>query len=169
MEVSMTKLITRRTALFTASAAAATLMAAPRIALAANSFDVQMLTKHPENKKLRNVFFPRIQVVEPGDTVNFVATDKTHNSASAKGMLPEGAETWKGKINKDISVTFDKPGFYGYVCTPHTSLGMVGLIIVKGDGMMDNMEAAKAVKQKGKARKAWKEIWEEVDKLDLGA
>jgi pseudoazurin len=84
-------------------------------------------------------------------------------------MLPEGAETWKGKINKDISVTFDKPGFYGYVCTPHTSLGMVGLIIVKGDGMMDNMEAAKTVKQKGKARKAWKEIWEEVDKLDLGA
>lgn len=165
----MTKLITRRTALISLTAASAAIVANPSFVRAANAHDVEMLNKHPENKKLRNVFLPLIQVVEPGDTVNFVATDKGHNSASAKGMLPEGAAEWKGKVSKDISVTFEIPGFYGYVCTPHATIGMVGLVIVKGEGMMDNLEACKAVKQRGKSRKVWEEIWAEVDKMDFSA
>ena len=98
---------------------------------------------------------PRIVAAEPGDTIVFLPTEKGHNSASAKDMTPEGAEAWKGKINEEVSVTLTVPGFYGYECTPHASLGMVGLVVVKGDGMMDNLETAKSARQRGKAKKVW--------------
>ena len=126
-----------------------------------------MLNKHPDDKKRRMLFLPVIQVIEPGDTVKFLATDKGHNSISIEGMIPEGAEPWKGKINEELELTLEKPGVYGYLCQPHATLGMVGLIIVKGEGMGDNLEAAKAVKQRGKSKKVWKEIWAQVEEQGL--
>ncbi|MEM8857308.1 MAG: pseudoazurin [Chloroflexota bacterium] len=141
----------------------AALAASNNYVLAANSHNIEMLNKHPEDKKRRMVFHPLIQVIEPGDTVKFLASNKGHNSISIEGMIPDGATAWKGKINEEIEVTLEKPGVYGYFCQPHATLGMVGLIIVKGEGMTDNLEAAKAVKHKGRARKVWKEIWETVE------
>ncbi|MEM6385485.1 MAG: pseudoazurin [Pseudomonadota bacterium] len=152
----------RRTVLLS-GAAALSVVATTKPSLASTAHEVQMLNKHPEDSKLRQVFYPRIIVVEPGDTVNFVSVDKSHNSVSVDGMLPADVEEWKGGVSKDIEVTFDKPGFYGYQCTPHSTLGMVGLVIVKGEGMMDNLEDAQSVRQRGKAKKAWEEIWEEVE------
>ena len=40
---------------------------------------------------------------------------------------------------------------------------MIGLIVVEGDGMLDNLEEAKSVKHRGKAKKAWKALWETAD------
>ena len=155
---------TRRTVIVS-MASLAVLPALP--AFAANNFEVAMLNKDPDDKKKRNIFKPLIQVVEPGDTVKFVAESKGHNSASIKGMLPEGVEEWNGKIGKDIEVTFETPGVYGYKCTPHLALGMAGLIIVKGEGVEANYEAAKEVKQRGKAKKVFKAIWEQVEAENL--
>lgn len=140
-----------------------------RPSFAAETVEVKMLTKDPDDRKNRNLFSPRIVKVKPGDTVKFVSAEKGHNSASSKGMVPEGTEGWKGKISKDIEVTFDKPGVYGYECTPHASLGMVGLVIVEGEGMTDNLEAAKKVRQRGKSKKVWQEIWAEVEEKGLVA
>ena len=134
-----------------------------RPSFAQSTIDVEMLNKDPDDKKRRMIFKPLIQVVQPGDTVRFVSVDKGHNTQSIKGMLPEGVEEWKSKISKDFEITFEKPGFYGYKCTPHTAMGMVGLIIVQGDGMLDNYDAAKAVKQKGKSKKVFDAIWEQVE------
>jgi pseudoazurin len=142
-------------------AGAALLVARP--SFAQSSVDIEMLNKDPEDKKRRMIFKPLIQVVQPGDTVRFVSVDKGHNSQSIDGMLPEGAEAWKSKISKDHEVTLTVPGFYGYKCTPHTAMGMVGLIIVQGDGMLDNYEAAKSVKHKSRAQKVWDKIWEQVE------
>ena len=44
------------------------------------------------------------------------------------------------KINKQVDVVFDVPGFYGYQCKPHANMGMIGLIVVEGDSMLDNLE-----------------------------
>ena len=145
-----------------------TVLAAPKLLLAdGHSHIVQMLNKDPDDKKKKMVFYPRILQVNSGDTVIFESVDKGHNSASIKGMIPEGAEAWKGKINKDITVTFDKPGYYGYICTPHGTNGMVGLVVVEGEGKLDNLEAAQKVKQRGKSKKAFKEIWEEAEEMGL--
>jgi len=158
--------LTRRRAL-ACTAAALVPVAVPKALFAAASHTVEMLNIHPENPRLRQVFVPRVLVAEPGDTVTFLATDRGHNSASVEGMTPEGGATWDGRINEEIAVTLDRPGFYGYVCTPHASVGMVGLIVVQGEGMLDNLEAVQAVRQRGRAQRAWEEIWAEVAELGL--
>ncbi|GIS46662.1 MAG: hypothetical protein Ct9H90mP18_09940 [Gammaproteobacteria bacterium] len=33
-------------------------------------------------------------------------------------------------LNEELVVKFDKEGVYGYKCTPHYILGMVGLVVV---------------------------------------
>ncbi|GAA0780537.1 pseudoazurin [Roseibium denhamense] len=162
----MPLIIDRRTILASMAAIAATGVAGPAFAEGA-THTVQMLNKDPDDRKKRNVFLPLIQVAEPGDTVVFTSVDKGHNSEIIKGMIPDGAEAWKGRISKDLSVTLTQPGVYGYRCTPHAALGMVGLIIVKGDGMMDNVEEAKAVKHRGKAKAVFEEIWAQVDSGNL--
>ena len=98
------------------------------------------------HSQMKMVFSPYILEVELGDTVKFVPTDKGHNSESVKGMVPDGGEKWKGKINKEVNLTFNVPGFYGYQCKPHSNMGMIGLIIVKGEGKLDNLEAAKGIR-----------------------
>lgn len=161
----MLTFLDRRTVL--AGMAAMSTLTFARPSIAQTTHDVQMLNKHPEDKRKLMVYYPRILVVEPGDTVRFLSVDKGHNAQSVKGMIPDGTEPWKGKISQEISVTFEKPGIYGYECLPHKAVGMVGLIIVKGEGMNDNLEAAKAVRQRGRAKKAWEEIWAEVDEQAL--
>ena len=78
------------------------------------------------------IFEPAVLQVAVGDTVNFVATDMAHNSASV--FTPPGATPWKGAMSRDISVTLDTPGVYIYECTPHKMMAMVGVIQVT-DGM----------------------------------
>ena len=78
------------------------------------------------------IFEPAVLQVSVGDTVNFVATDMAHNSASV--FTPPGATTWNGAMSQDISVTLDTPGIYIYEWTPHAMMAMVGVIQVK-DGM----------------------------------
>ena len=76
------------------------------------------------------IFEPAILKINKGDTVNFVATDAAHNSASLPGMIPVGAGTWTSELSQDISVTFDVEGLYAYQCTPHAVMAMVGVIQV---------------------------------------
>ena len=89
------------------------------------------------------VFEPAVLEINVGDTVTFEATDAAHNSASIPGMLPNGASEWFGELSRDITVSFDVPGVYGYQCTPHSMMAMVGVIKVGGDS--SNIESVKAV------------------------
>ena len=124
--------------------------------------EVKMYNKDPNDKKKRMVFVPRVLKINAGDTVKFISASKGHNSASIKGMLPKGAKKWKSKIGKDFDLTLTKAGVYGYKCTPHYGMGMVGVIVVKGDGWDANLEAAKGAKKAGKSKKVFKEIWSEL-------
>ena len=155
----MTMVIGRRTLL----AGTAALVVAPPVLAQSTVHDVEMLNTHPEDRRLRMVFHPRTIVVEPGDTVRFLPTDRGHNSASIDGMLPEGVESWQGRLNQQVDVTLTDPGFYGYKCTPHLPLGMVGLIVVRGDGMHGNLEAARSVRHRGRSATIWDEIWAEAE------
>ncbi len=114
------------------------LVAAPT--LAAN-FEVQMLNKGVAGAM---VFEPGFVKVQPGDTVTFIATDKSHNVETIKDMTPEGVEAFKSATGEDYVVTFDVPGVYGLKCTPHFAMGMVALIVVGDD--TSNLEAIRAIK-----------------------
>lgn len=155
----------RRTTLKLIAAAGATLLI-PARALAATTHKVLMMSKDPDDGTHKNYFSPAILQIQPGDTISFVPNNKGHNCVSDKNMLPDGAEGWKGKISAQIDVTFDVEGTYGYFCQPHRSLGMVGLVLV-GDPS-GNYEAARSAKQRGKAKKAFQELFEQADALIKG-
>ena len=110
------------------------------LAITAETYTVKMLNQGTEGIM---VFEPSILDVDVGDTVIFEATDAAHNSESMEGMIPNGAVSWSGPLSKDISVTFDIPGVYGYQCTPHSMMAMVGIIRVGKN--IDNLETLKAV------------------------
>ena len=88
------------------------------------------------------VFKPAVLKINPGDTVTWKATNPGHNTASINEMSPDSSLQWDGKINEELKITFTKEGVYGYKCTPHYILGMVGIVSV-GDNTA-NLSAATA-------------------------
>lgn len=101
------------------------------------------------------VFEPEFIRAAPGDTIRFVATDKSHNAETIAGMLPEGAEPFKGAINEEFVYTLEMEGVYGVKCAPHYGMGMVALIVV---GEPQNLEEAEAVKHPGRASTVFAEL-----------
>ena len=114
--------------------------------------EIQMLNK---GEKGAMVFQPNFVQAAPGDTITFVPTDKGHDAESIKGMIPDGAEPFKGKISEKITVTLNAEGVYGVKCTPHYGMGMVALIVV---GKPVNLEQAKNVKNPGKAKTVFADL-----------
>lgn len=123
----------------------------------AAEYEVQMLNKGADGPM---AFEPSYLKITPGDTVHFRATDKGHNVLSIEGMAPDGAAPFQGKMNEDVTVTFDKPGVYGFECKPHYGMGMVGMIVV-GDPL--NLADAQAVPQKGKAKKRFEHLFQTME------
>lgn len=122
--------------------------------------EIQMLNGDPENPRERMVFRPDLVMAKPGDVIKFIPTDPSHQSSSIDGMIPEGAEAWKGKTNEAIEVTLTEPGVYGYKCVPHYAGGMVGLVIVEGEGMTENVASAKKLRQVGLAKRRFDNLWD---------
>ena len=91
------------------------------------------------------VFEPAVLKINVGDTVTFKSIDAAHNSASIPGMIPAGAIPWNSELSKDLTVSFDVAGIYGYQCTPHSMMAMVGVIEVGND--QSNLSQVKSVAQ----------------------
>lgn len=117
---------------------------------------VEMWNKDPEDKSRKMVFSQEIVTIEAGQSVTWLATDKGHNVQLIDG--PDGVELeGKSKISKDVTITFDEPGVYVYVCTPHATMGMIGIVVV-GELTQEAVDAIKDAKLKGKSRKKLKEL-----------
>lgn len=101
--------------------------------VAAETFEVKMLNKGEGGTM---IFEPASLRIAAGDTVKFLPAEKGHNAESVKGMIPEGAEAFAGKINEEIEVTLTEPGLYGIKCKPHWGMGMV-MVIAVGDDAVD--------------------------------
>lgn len=125
------------------------------LAGAANAAEHEILMLN-KGERGAMVYEPAFVQAAPGDTVRFVPTDKGHNAETIKGMIPDGAEPFKSKFNQEITVTLDREGVYGVKCAPHYAMGMVALIQV---GKPVNVEAAKAVRQSGKAKTVFAELF----------
>jgi len=92
----------------------------------AETHTVTMKTKG-ENGMM--VFEPAVLKVELGDTVRFEPTDPGHNSETISGLIPAGAEGWKGAMGQAVEVTITQEGVYVYKCAPHLPMAMVGMIV----------------------------------------
>jgi len=136
------------------AAGAALLAASPVLA---ETHTVEMLNQGPDGG--RYVYSPEFLQVEPGDTIKFVNGDPGHNAATIEGAVPAGGETFTGKINEEIEVTLTEEGLYGYKCTPHYTLGMVGLILVGDEAR--NLDALAEHRFPGRAGRRMESLIEE--------
>ena len=104
--------------------------------------EVKMLNQGPTGVM---VFEPAVLKINIGDTVTFKSVDAAHNSASIPGMIPAGASPWNGQLSQDLTVSFEVAGIYGYQCTPHSMMAMVGVIKVGND--QSNINEVKSAAQ----------------------
>jgi pseudoazurin len=123
---------------------------------AAADYEVKMLNK---GEKGAMVFEPDFVAAAQGDTITFIPTDKSHNAETIPGMLPDGAEKFGSKPSEKHSLTLTSEGVYGIKCLPHYGMGMVFLAVV---GRPVNLDAAKAVKHPGFAKKRFEAIFAEI-------
>ena len=116
----------------------------------AEDLTIEMLNKRDDGAKM--VYSEDIARIEVGDTITWVPTSKGHNVEFIAG--PDGWKApRKSKLNKEVEMTFDTPGVYVYQCSPHKTMGMIGIVVV-GDGDNDVSKA----KVKGKSKKKLKAL-----------
>ena len=103
-------------------------LSAPKVELSEGSEHIIKMLNSGSGGSM--VFEPAVIKVSKGDTIHFKATDMSHNSVSMDGMIPEGASSWAGQLNQDITVKLDSEGVYVYQCDPHAMMAMIGVIQV---------------------------------------
>ena len=131
---------------------AAMLMSTP--ALAAD-MTIEMLNKDADGNKM--VYSEEIARVDVGDTITWVPTTKGHN---VEMIASPNDMKLKSKNGKEVQVTFDTPGIYYYLCTPHKGMGMIGLVVVGGD--TSNKDQIAKAKARGKSKKKLKQLLSEL-------
>lgn len=156
-------MLTRRNFVFSVAAMAdvGSAFACPAPDPVGNAHSVLMLNAACADPDTPNVFEPAILRIDTGDSVTFVPTDAGHNSASKRGMIPDGAVPWNGAIDENLTVEFSVPGIYGHICVPHYEWGMVGLIVVGND--LSNLKSAKKIRHPGSARKVFRKLLKELE------
>ena len=112
---------------------------------------IEMLNKRGKDKMLYGQDVARVEV---GQTVTWTPKSKGHNVQFVS--VPEGVEKVKSKLSKEFSYTFEQEGVYLYVCTPHASMGMIGMVIVGESDV--NLDEALDYKFRGKSKKKFKKI-----------
>lgn len=129
--------------------------------------EILMYTVDPDDSSRQHVFKPRLVTAKVGDTIRFVPTEPSHQSSSISAMLPDGVRGWEGDINEEFSYVLPAPGIYGHQCVPHYAAGMVGVIIVEGEGKTDNLDFAKMSGHPGLGVPQFVEIFAEAEELGL--
>jgi plastocyanin len=83
-------------------------------------------------------FQPREQQIAVGDTVTWSFITAGHTATSVRGQ----AERWdSGSVaaGGNYPHTFTRPGKYQYICTPHESFDMKGVVTVGTDAVVDSL------------------------------
>ena len=112
---------------------------------------IEMLNKRGKEKMLYGQDVAKIDV---GQTITWTPDSKGHNLQFVS--VPEGVEKVKSKLSKEFSYTFEQEGVYLYVCTPHASMGMIGVVVVGESDV--NLDEVLNYKFRGKSKKKFKKI-----------
>jgi len=121
----------------------------------AADMEIEMLNKDAEGNRM--VFSEELARVDVGDTITWVPTSKGHN---VEIVSSPNKMKFKSKNNKKVKITFETPGIYYYICTPHKGMGMIGLVVVGGD-VSNKAQIAKA-KAVGKSKKKLKKLLDQL-------
>jgi len=98
--------------------------------LLAEDISIDMLNKRDDGQRM--VYSEDLVRISLGDTINWNPKDPGHNVEFVAG--PDGFELpAKSFINRKVAIKFELPGIYLYVCSPHSIMGMIGLVVVGDD------------------------------------
>ena len=98
--------------------------------ISADVIFIDMLNKRDDGQRM--VYSQDLIKISVGDTINWVPKDPGHNIEFVAG--PDGFDLpAKSFINREVSMKFEIPGIYLYVCSPHSIMGMIGLVVVGDD------------------------------------
>ena len=124
----------------------------------AEDLTLDMLNKREDGQKM--VFSQDVARIEVGDTITWLPKSKGHNVEFRAG--PDGAELpKKSKQNKEVVMTFETAGTYFYWCTPHKSMGMIGLVVVSKD--ISNIDKIAISKVFGMSKKKLAKLVKEIN------
>ena len=112
---------------------------------------IEMLNKDADGNKM--VFSEEVVKVDVGDTVTWLPSSKGHN---VEMISSPNKMKFKSKNGKEAKITFDTPGIYYYLCTPHKGMGMIGLVVVGNN--MSNIDDIKKARAYGKSKKKLKKL-----------
>lgn len=112
---------------------------------------IEMLNKDADGNKM--VFSEEVVKVDVGDTVTWLPSSKGHN---VEMISSPNKMKFKSKNGKEAKITFETPGIYYYLCTPHKGMGMIGLVVVGNN--ISNIEDIKKAKAYGKSKKKLKKL-----------
>ena len=112
---------------------------------------IEMLNKDADGNKM--VFSEEVVKVDVGDTVTWLPSSKGHN---VEMISSPNKMKFKSKNGKEAKITFETPGIYYYLCTPHKGMGMIGLVVVGNN--ISNIDDVKKAKAYGKSKKKLKKL-----------
>jgi pseudoazurin len=112
---------------------------------------IEMLNKDADGQKM--VYSQEVVKIEVGDTVTWLPSSKGHN---VEMISSPNKMKFKSKNGKEARITFEIPGIYYYLCTPHKGMGMIGLVVVGND--LSNIDDVKKAKAYGKSKKKLKKL-----------
>ena len=114
---------------------------------------IDMLNKRDDGERM--VYSQDIAKIAVSDNIRWVAKDGGHNVEFVAG--PDGFNIPpKSIINREVTMQFDIPGIYLYVCSPHSIMGMIGLVVV-GDNI-SNKDAIASYDIGGKGNRKLKKL-----------
>ena len=123
-------------------------------------YTVEMWNQDPVDRSRRMVFSEEIISVAPGATVTWSATDRGHNVEFVDG--PDGVDLpARSAIGKDFEHVFTEPGVYVYVCTPHASMGMIGIVVV-GEATEESIAQAADARMRGSSARKLAELLDQL-------
>ena len=111
----------------------------------AKEYTIEMLNKDENGNRM--VYSHEILKIAVNDKVTWVPTNKGHN---VQMIASPNDLKLRSKNNKTVSITFDTPGIYFYLCTPHKAMGMIGLVVVGKDTSNEEQIWKARVKLPGK-------------------
>ena len=114
---------------------------------------IDMLNKREDGERM--VYSQDVAKIAVSDIIKWVAKDGGHNVEFVAG--PDGFNLPpKSIINREVTMQFDIPGIYLYVCSPHSIMGMIGLVVV-GDNI-SNKDAIASYDIGGKGSRKLKKL-----------
>ena len=117
----------------------------------AANISIEMLNKDANGNRM--VYSQEVAKIDVGDTVIWLPASKGHN---VEIISSPNKMKFKSKNGKEAKITFDTPGIYYYWCTPHKSMGMIGLVVVGDD--LSNINDIASAKAMGKSKKKLKNL-----------